>query len=244
MKKTQIKANKCGRARKSLLCVASIVLVISSGIFIWMDKAYQYKNNENIKEIKQNTTEVKKIITNELNSQTIHKAVILQNLKVQQQNSKTSITATEQIQPQVSSKQKSSDNFMDQVEQIIFAKVNQERAKATVGALSYSSTMEKYARIKSKDMGRRGYFNHKDLEGNLITTKMKSDGIRYNAWGENIAYIGGVSSDANALATQFMTNWMNSPGHRDNILSNEFKGMGIGVYKLNNKVYATQEFFR
>lgn len=135
------------------------------------------------------------------------------------------------------------DKFMAQVEQKIFEKVNEERAKAGVSTLSYNSTMEKYARIKSQDMGDRGYFDHVDPEGNLITVKMQQDGVRYNAWGENIAYIGGVS-DADALATQFMKNWMNSQGHRENILSTNFASVGVGVYKSGNRVYATQEFYR
>lgn len=136
-----------------------------------------------------------------------------------------------------------SDKFMAQVEQMIYEKVNAERAKVGMSALSYDNTMQKYARIKSADMGDRGYFDHKDPEGNLITAQMKKDGVSYRAWGENIAYISGMT-DATALANKFMTNWMNSPGHRANILSNNFSGIGVGVYKIGNKVYATQEFYR
>ena len=135
------------------------------------------------------------------------------------------------------------DKFMAQVEQAIFNKVNEERAKAGVAPLTYNTTMEKYARIKSQDMGDNNYFSHSDLSGNYITTKMKADGVTYNAWGENIAYISGIT-DPTALAKQFMTNWMNSQGHRKNILSTNFKSMGVGVYKIGNKVYATQEFYR
>lgn len=134
-------------------------------------------------------------------------------------------------------------NFMSQVETAIFNKVNEERAKAGVPALTYNNTMQKYARIKSQDMGDNNYFSHEDLNGNLITTKMKNDGVSYRAWGENIAYIGGVSN-ADALAEQFMTNWMNSQGHRANILSTNFSSIGVGVYKIGNKVYATQEFYK
>ena len=137
----------------------------------------------------------------------------------------------------------SSDNFMAQVEQLIYNKVNEERSKNGVSTLSYNTTMEKYARIKSQDMGDNNYFDHKDLNGNLITAKMQNDGVTYSAWGENIAYISGIS-DANALAEKFMTNWMNSQGHRANILSTNFSSIGIGVYKIGNKVYATQEFYR
>jgi uncharacterized protein YkwD len=135
------------------------------------------------------------------------------------------------------------DKFMAQVEQAIFNKVNEERTKAGVATLSYNTTMEKYARIKSQDMGDNNYFSHQDLSGNLITTKMKADGVSYRAWGENIAYIGGVT-DPTALANQFMTNWMNSEGHRKNILSTNFESIGVGVYKVGNRVYATQEFYK
>lgn len=137
----------------------------------------------------------------------------------------------------------SEDNFIAQVEQLIYQKVNEERAKVEISQLSYNSTMEKYARIKSKDMGDNNYFSHEDLSGKLITEKMKQDGVSYKAWGENIAYIGGVS-DANKLAEQFMTNWMNSSGHRANILSTNFESIGIGVYKSGNRFYATQEFYK
>ena len=136
-----------------------------------------------------------------------------------------------------------SDKFMAEVEQAIFNKVNEERTKAGVAPLTYNTTMEKYARIKSQDMGDNNYFSHTDLNGNNITTKMKADGVTYKAWGENIAYIGGVT-DPTALANQFMTNWMNSQGHKENILSTKFSSIGVGVYKIGNKVYATQEFYR
>ena len=135
------------------------------------------------------------------------------------------------------------DQYMAQVEQAIFNKVNEERAKAGVAPLSYNTIMEKYARIKSKDMGDNNYFSHTDKSGNYINTKMKADGVTYQAWGENIAYIGGVT-DPVALANQFMTNWMNSEGHKKNILSTDFSSIGVGVYKVGNKVYATQEFYR
>ena len=135
------------------------------------------------------------------------------------------------------------EKFMAEVEQAIYNKVNEERAKVGVSALSYNKTMEKYARIKSQDMGNKNYFSHTDLNGNYITTQMKADEVTYNAWGENIAYIGGIT-DSTALANQFMTNCMNSEGHKKNILSTNFNSIGVGVYKIGNKVYATQEFYK
>ena len=130
---------------------------------------------------------------------------------------------------------------MSQVESEIFRLVNIERKKAGVNTLSYSNTMQKYARMKSEDMAVRKYFDHRDTQGNLITENMENDGVKYSSWGENIAYIGGESADV--LASEFMRNWMNSPGHRANILSPKFTGIGVGVYKSGNTVYATQEFY-
>lgn len=135
------------------------------------------------------------------------------------------------------------ESYLSIVEQLIYQKVNEERQKAGLSPLSYNQTMQKYARSKSADMGERGYFSHENPEGQLITTYMQQDGVSYSAWGENIAYIGGVS-EAESLANQFMTNWMNSEGHRANILSSNFSSIGVGVYEVNGKVYATQEFYR
>lgn len=137
----------------------------------------------------------------------------------------------------------SDSNYIAEIEQAIFQRVNQERTAAGLPALSYNTTMEHYARIKSKDMGDNGYFSHEDQQGNLITVQMKADGVSYKAWGENIAYIQGMNNNS-ALATKFMDNWMNSSGHRANILSTNFSSIGIGVYKIGNTYYATQEFYR
>lgn len=150
---------------------------------------------------------------------------------------------TPETTPVVPDVPSSSGVFMGEVEQIIFQRVNEERAKAGVAPLSYNSTMELYGRIKSQDMGDRDYFDHKNPEGELITAQMQRDGVSYSAWGENIAYRSGITT-ATEVANSFMTNWMNSTGHRENILSNNFSGIGVGVYNDNGTIYATQEFYR
>lgn len=135
------------------------------------------------------------------------------------------------------------NNFAAEIEQLIYQRVNSERAAAGLPGLSYNTTMEKYARIKSADMGEKGYFSHEDPQGKLITDTMKADGVSYNSWGENIAYIQGKRGNE-GLAIEFMNNWMNSSGHRANILSTNFTSIGVGVYKIGNTYYATQEFYR
>lgn len=136
-----------------------------------------------------------------------------------------------------------SNSYIAEIEQAIFIRVNEERTANGLAPLSYNNTMESYGRIKSKDMGDRSYFDHANPEGELITAQMKRDGVSYNAWGENIAYIQGDYNNS-SLANQFMANWMNSQGHRENILSSNFTSIGVGVYKIGNTYYATQEFHR
>ena len=129
------------------------------------------------------------------------------------------------------------------IEQEVIELVNDLRLQLGLKAVEQSESLTTTARLKSEDMAKYNYFSHEDLNGNLITTQMKKDGVSYKAWGENIAYIGGNVS-ADTLAQQFMTNWMNSSGHRENILSTKFSSIGVGVKKIGNKVYATQEFYR
>lgn len=203
------------------------------------------KNNQNEENDKQNEENDKQNNKNEENNK--------QNSEIEEKNTQkySNPAPPNNVQKDKNIAIKNDDNaktktpnngtFMSQVEQLIFQKVNKERLANGVSQLSYNTTMQNYARIKSKDMGDNKYFNHEDLRGNLITTKMQSDGVSYSAWGENIAYISG---NANDLAEQFMKNWMNSEGHRANILSANFTSIGIGVYKIGDRVYATQEFYR
>ena len=135
-----------------------------------------------------------------------------------------------------------SNNYISEIEQGIFQRVNAERLAAGLPALSYNTTMEYYARMKSKYMGDNEHFDHMDKEGRLMNKIIQADGISYRAWGENIAYIQGLN-DYNALSNRFMNNWMNSEGHKANILSSKFTSIGIGVYKIGDIYYATQEFY-
>lgn len=203
-------------------------------------------NDEQVKEIPEKKP-VEKPVEKPINNKSIEKPVV--NKIVEKPVQKPVEKAIEEPvqkpaqKPIEKSNDTGSSSYISEIEQMIFSKVNEERSKAGVAPLSYNNTMQKYARIKSKDMGDRKYFSHEDPSGQLITAKMKADGVSYSAWGENIAYIGGQSGNA-SLANQFMTNWMNSAGHRKNILSSNFKSIGVGVYKIGNTYYATQEFMK
>lgn len=137
----------------------------------------------------------------------------------------------------------SSVNFMKEVEDSILQKVNQTRAEYGLSALKDNSTAKKYARIKSQDMGDNNYFSHTNLKGETIFKIMVKDNVSFRKQGENLGYISS-SKSVEYIASNLMNCWMQSQGHKDNILSKEYTHIGIGVYNINGEIYATQEFLQ
>jgi uncharacterized YkwD family protein len=113
--------------------------------------------------------------------------------------------------------------------------VNIERQKAGLSNFRASSELSNVARAKSKDMAVNNYFSHTSPTYGSPFEMMKSFGISYRTAGENIAK--GYSS-----AESVVRGWMNSQGHRDNILNPSFNTIGVGAYNGNGSTYWTQMF--
>jgi len=122
------------------------------------------------------------------------------------------------------------------LEKEVFTLVNQERAKQGLAALKENVELSKVARTKSEDMAKNNYFSHTSPTYGSPFDMMKQFGITYTAAGENIAM-------GQPTATSVMNGWMNSPGHRANILSKDFTEIGVGLAKnANGSIYWTQDF--
>ena len=106
-------------------------------------------------------------------------------------------------------------------EQEVFNLVNAKRTATGLAALSIDAEVQKVARDKAQDMVDNNYFSHTSPIYGSPFDMMKSYGIKYKAAGENIA---GNSSNSGAVNA-----WMNSEGHKANILSNNYNYTGIGV---------------
>ena len=106
-------------------------------------------------------------------------------------------------------------------EQEVFNLVNAKRTATGLAALSIDAEVQKVARDKAQDMVDNNYFSHTSPTYGSPFDMMKNYGIKYNAAGENIA---GNSSNSGAVNA-----WMNSEGHKANILSNNYNYTGIGV---------------
>lgn len=105
----------------------------------------------------------------------------------------------------------------------VFNLINAKRTSAGLSALRIDNEVQNVARIKAQDMVDSNYFSHTSPTYGSPFDMMKNFGIKYKAAGENIA---GNSSNSGAVNA-----WMNSEGHRANILSNNFNYTGIAVVK-------------
>jgi uncharacterized protein YkwD len=115
----------------------------------------------------------------------------------------------------------------------ILALVNQQRATAGCGALTADGGLASLARTFSADMRDRGFFSHTDPDGLSPFDRGNRAGV--TVLGENIAY---GQPDAAAV----MTAWMNSAGHRANILNCSYTRLGVGVAYGPGGPWWTQDF--
>ncbi|PTM93030.1 sigma-70 family RNA polymerase sigma factor [Streptomyces sp. VMFN-G11Ma] len=122
----------------------------------------------------------------------------------------------------------------DTVAQVV-ALVNQERAKAGCQALTEDPQLEKAAQGQSDDMAARAFFDHTNPDGADPGQRITAAGYKWSTYGENIA-------QGQQTAAAVMESWMNSPGHRANILNCSFKDIGVGVHKGSGGPWWTQDF--
>lgn len=101
--------------------------------------------------------------------------------------------------------------------------VNQERAKHGLKSLTMSTKLIDLAEMKSKDMAEKHYFDHTSPTYGTPFQMLQKYGVSYRAAGENIAA-------GQRTAEEVMNAWMNSSGHRANILNGSYTEIGVGYY--------------
>ncbi|MCM3694423.1 SafA/ExsA family spore coat assembly protein [Neobacillus niacini] len=122
------------------------------------------------------------------------------------------------------------------IESQVIQLTNQERAKHGLKPLTQDWELSRVARYKSVDMRDKNYFSHTSPTYGSPFTMMKNFGISYRAAAENIAA-------GQTTAQEVVNSWMNSSGHRANILSGTYTYIGVGYAKGgSNRHYWTQMF--
>lgn len=144
--------------------------------------------------------------------------------------------------------------------------INQQRESNGLTDLNFDSKLASIARGHSQDMATRNYFSHTDPEGHDPTYRYTqagyychidlpngyyieggSENIFQNNLYSEINYVNGIPfynwNSQDTIASSTVNGWMNSPGHRANILTSYFKNEGIGIaIASDDKVYITENF--
>ncbi|MGW7486548.1 CAP domain-containing protein [Streptomyces sp. NPDC054786] len=113
--------------------------------------------------------------------------------------------------------------------------VNAQRAQHGCGPLTVDRRLQAAAQAHSDDMAARNYYEHNTPEGVDPGTRMTKAGFPWGSWAENIFKSPKDPSTA-------MKGWMDSPGHRDNLLNCSYKATGVGVNLSANGPWWTQDF--
>lgn len=111
--------------------------------------------------------------------------------------------------------------------------VNAERAKYNLAPLTLDTSLANAADTRAKEIVQS--FSHTRPNGESFSTVLKEHGVSYRGSGENIAW--GQKTPEIVVNT-----WMNSEGHRANILNSRFTKIGVGYYVNNNTPYWVQLF--
>ncbi|MBD2604851.1 pre-peptidase C-terminal domain-containing protein [Scytonema hofmannii FACHB-248] len=146
----------------------------------------------------------------------------------------TSTSAT----PQSSNLPSSGNSFINRVLEL----TNAQRLQAGAVPLTLNSKLNNAAQAHSEDMALHDFFNHKGSNGSSIGDRALASGYQFSRLGENIAA-------GYATPEDVVQGWLNSPGHRANILNPSYREIGIGYYYLandtgniNHRYYWTQDF--
>jgi uncharacterized protein YkwD len=130
---------------------------------------------------------------------------------------------------------------VEQLEQQCLEQINHQREARGIATLKLSQELLPLARYYSWRMAEEKFFAHTDPEGRTVKERVSEYGIKWQVLGENLAYSNGY---INPVAAS-MHGWMDSPGHRKNILDPSFNQTAIGVW-IDEKgtVYFTEIFMK
>jgi uncharacterized protein YkwD len=128
---------------------------------------------------------------------------------------------------------------IESLETQCFNEVNRVRVKVGLEPLEFNESLLRVAREYSRRMAEENFFSHNDPGGSSVRERVSGANIRWRVLGENLSYSRGY---INPVAVS-MTGWMDSPGHRRNLLDRTFRQTAIGAWISDNgTVYFTEIF--
>lgn len=133
-------------------------------------------------------------------------------------------------------------DFVTQVEQEVLRLTNVQRAQNGLAPLAADAPLASIARAHSADMLAKNYFTHNDLTGCSASCRMTNAGYAWQAMAENIHAMWGYTMSPSETANKIVTDWMNSPGHRANILNGTYTRAGVGIAQQETTIYSTTDY--
>jgi len=155
------------------------------------------------------------------------------------------VHSTARLQSQLSQVSRTLD--IRQLELLMYELLNRDRSdpantaetRGRANTLRWNEELAAVARAHSRDMLMHGYFDHVDMQGRSPGKRIDVQGIRWQAYGENIAY----SHDTTEAEAAFMNEPRFEHNHRANILNPKYTDVGVGIVQgPNGMVYVTQDF--
>jgi uncharacterized protein YkwD len=139
--------------------------------------------------------------------------------------------------------------YLEDITVKIHELVNGERTSRGLTPLAWNSKIALASLNHSNDMANRGYYEHDSPEGLDFTYRYSQVGFnclidlgyQYSLGAENLMYMEGYHG-VESVARSTVDGWMNSPGHRENMLTPYYQSEGIGVARSGNEIYVTQNF--
>lgn len=127
-----------------------------------------------------------------------------------------------------------------QMEAKIRQRINEIRQERGLNSLQTNEPLAKVARAYSQQMAQKNFFSHTSPNGGTLTQRVSSVGISYRLVGENLF----TSTNVPEPVSSAVQGWMDSSGHRENILRSGFTETGVGIWREGNTYYFTQLFMR
>ncbi|SDO11132.1 CAP domain-containing protein [Alkalicoccus daliensis] len=128
------------------------------------------------------------------------------------------------------------EDFATPIEEEILKLTNEERAAEGIDPLEFHSELREVAMVKAEDMHINNYFAHESPEHGDPFQMILEAGITFRNAGENIAY-------GQPSAEEVIKEWMESPGHRENIMNENYTHLGVGYYE-GGRTYYVQMFMQ
>ncbi len=130
------------------------------------------------------------------------------------------------------------DADLYRLEREVEARINAVREEHGEDALEPNATLAAVAREYSCRMGTEGFFAHESPDGDTVDDRILQAGVGFRRVGENLAQLSGAANPG-----EFVVNgWMESEGHRENLLRPEYTETGVGVCQVDGALYFTQIF--